>query len=102
MSGFFLSFVEKDMDQIKVFLAVGIGAALLGAAVAYKLYMKSKEEKHFRQLVKKWKASGVVSQLHIYPLKSGHGIQVEEAYAHKMGLVHGELQDRFVSPNCAK
>ncbi|XP_046437969.1 mitochondrial amidoxime-reducing component 1-like isoform X2 [Daphnia pulex] len=81
------------MDQIKVVLAVGIGAAFLGAVV-YKLYRKSKEEKNFRKLVKGWKACGVVSQLHIFPLKSGHGIPVEEAYAQKIGLVNGELQDR--------
>jgi hypothetical protein len=88
------------MDQIKVVLAVGIGAAFLGAVV-YKLYRKSKEEKNFRQLVKGWNACGVVSQLHIFPLKSGHGIPVEEAYAQKIGLVNGELQDRFVIPNFA-
>jgi hypothetical protein len=96
MSSFFHSIVEKDMDQIKVVLAVGIGAAFLGAVV-YKLYRKSKEAKNFRQLVKDWKACGVVSQLHIFPLKSGHGIPVEEAYAQKIGLVNGKLQDRFSS-----
>ncbi|XP_046441184.1 mitochondrial amidoxime-reducing component 1-like isoform X1 [Daphnia pulex] len=84
------------MDQKqKVVLAVGIGAAaLLGAAAAYKLYKKSNQMKTSKQLVKGWKACGVVSQLHIFPIKSCHGIEVEEADAQKMGLVSGELQDR--------
>jgi hypothetical protein len=87
----------KDrMDQQKVVLAVGIGAALLSAAVAYKIYMKSNQMKYSSQLVKEWKACGVVSQLHIFPIKSCQGIPVEEAEAQKMGLVNGELQDRFV------
>lgn len=85
------------MDQ-KVVLAVGVGAALLSAAVAYKLYMKSNQMKTSRQLVKGWKACGVVSQLHIFPIKSCQGIPVEEADAYKMGLVNGLLQDRFVNP----
>jgi cytochrome bd-type quinol oxidase subunit 1 len=91
------------MDQKqKVVLAVGIGAAaLLGAAAAYKLYKKSNQLKTSKQLVKGWKACGVVSQLHIFPIKSCHGIEVEEADAQKMGLVSGELQDRFVNPSFA-
>jgi len=91
------------MDQKqKVVLAVGIGAALVGAAVAYKLYIKSNQMKTSKQLVKGWKACGVVSQLHIFPIKSCHGIPVEEADAQKMGLVNGELQDRFVTINFVK
>jgi hypothetical protein len=85
------------MDQKqKVVLAVGIGAALLSAAVAYRLYKKSNQKKNSSHLVKGWTACGSVSQLHIFPIKSCQGISVEEADAHQMGLVNRELQDRFI------
>ncbi|XP_057376493.1 mitochondrial amidoxime-reducing component 1-like [Daphnia carinata] len=75
-------------------LAAGVGVGLLTAAAAYKLYMTSLQMKNSKQLVKGWKACGVVSQIHIFPIKSCQGIQVKEADACEMGLVNGELQDK--------
>ncbi|KAI9561759.1 hypothetical protein GHT06_012720 [Daphnia sinensis] len=82
-----------DVRQ-SVVLAVGVGVGLLTAAAAYKLYVRSSQMKNSKQLVKGWKACGVVSQIHIFPIKSCQGIQVDEADAREMGLVNGELQDR--------
>lgn len=82
----------------KLALAVGVGAALISAAAAYKLYKKSSQiqGKSSKQLVKGWKPVGRVAALHIFPIKSCHGVEVDEAQAEAMGLVNGELQDRFV------
>lgn len=87
-----------SMD-VKNKVALAVGAALLSAACAYKVYMKSSQQrqgKHSRHLVKGWKEVGKVTALHIFPIKSCQGIEVNEAQAEAMGLVNGELQDRFV------
>lgn len=85
----------------KVALAVGVGAAILTAAAAYKAYVKSsqKQERKSKQLVKGWNPVGKVTALHVFPIKSCHGVEVVEAQAEAMGLVNGELQDRFVYLN---
>lgn len=83
----------------KLVLAVGAGAAILSAAAAYKFFSNESlpiEKKNSKQLVKEWKAVGSVTALHIFPIKSCQGIQVEEAQAGAMGLaVNEDLQDRF-------
>ena len=83
----------------KLALAVGLGAALLSAAAAYKLYLKSSqwEKKNSKQLVKWWKPVGTVAALNIFPIKSCQGISVEEADCQTLGLTNGPLQDRLVS-----
>lgn len=84
-----------DVRQ-NVVLAVGVGVGLLSAAAAYKLYAKPSQMKNSKQLVKGWKACGVVSHINMFPIKSCQGIPVDEADAREMGLVSGELQDRSV------
>ncbi|XP_015249084.1 PREDICTED: mitochondrial amidoxime-reducing component 1-like isoform X1 [Cyprinodon variegatus] len=69
----------------KASLLVGAaGAALLGFGLGYK-YMR-KPEKAVRV--------GVVSQILIYPLKSGKAVPVSVAECQRLGLKAGELQDR--------
>ncbi|GAA6224900.1 mitochondrial amidoxime-reducing component 1-like isoform X2 [Lates japonicus] len=62
----------------------GAGVAVLGLGLGYK-YLR-KPEKVVRV--------GVVSQLLIYPLKSGKAVSVALAECQKIGLKFGELQDR--------
>lgn len=78
----------------KLAIAVGAGAALLAAAAAYKNY-KERSLKTSKDLVKSWKPVAKVTAIHIYPIKSCHGIQVDEAEVTTLGLASGELQDRY-------
>ncbi len=91
----------SSMDvKNKIALAVGVGAAaILTAAAAYKLYIKSSQwqKKNSKQLVKGWKAVGTVAALNIFPIKSCQGIPVDEAECMTLGLANGTLQDRFVN-----
>ena len=77
----------------KLAIAVGTGAALLAAAAAYKAYKRATYSIS-SELVKSWKPVAKVTAIHIYPIKSCHGIQVDEAEATTLGLVNGECQDR--------
>ena len=85
------------MNDDKQKLIFAIGAGLISAVVAYKLYKKSSLQPRVngKPTVQIWKAVGVVESLHIYPIKSCQGIQVKEAEAQTVGLVHGELIDRY-------
>jgi len=86
--------ISADVNSKLTIVAVGLGAAL-SVAAAYKFYCASRRSRlNSKQLVKSWKAVGHVSSLHVYPIKSCHGIQVEEAECQNLGLVHKELQDR--------
>lgn len=90
----------SSMDvKNKIALAVGVGAALLSAAAAYKFYMKSSQwqKKNSKQLVKGWKAVGTVAALNIFPIKSCKGIPVDEAECMTLGLANERLQDRLVN-----
>lgn len=77
----------------KLAIAVGAGAALLAGAAAYKAYKRASYGTS-SELVKSWKPVAKVTAIHIYPIKSCHGIQVDEAEATTLGLINGELQDR--------
>ncbi|KAL7862044.1 hypothetical protein SRHO_G00134850, partial [Serrasalmus rhombeus] len=62
----------------------GASAALLGFGLGYRFLRKPKK---FTQV-------GVVSQLLLYPMKSGKAVPVEAAECLRMGLKYGELEDR--------
>lgn len=62
----------------------GVTVALFGLRLGYKCVQKSRKLKHV----------GAVSQLILYPLKSGKGVLVTEAECLRMGLRKGELRDR--------
>lgn len=71
-------------DKKAALVIGGVGVAVLGFGLGYK-YLR-KPEKVVRV--------GVVSQLLIYPLKSGKAAPVTLAECQKLGLKFGELQDR--------
>lgn len=86
--------ISADVKSKLAIVAFGLGTALTVAAV-YRFYCASRKSRlNSKQLVKSWKAVGRVSSLHVYPIKSCHGVQVEEAECQTLGLVHQELQDR--------
>ena len=62
----------------------GAGVALLGLGLCYR-YLRRPE---------KAVGVGVVSQLLVYPLKSGRAVPVALAECRRMGLRFGELRDR--------
>ncbi|XP_033499487.2 mitochondrial amidoxime-reducing component 1-like [Epinephelus lanceolatus] len=76
--------VNALVQNKKAALLIGAGVAVLGLGLGYKYLRKS--EKVVRV--------GVVSQLLVYPLKSGKAVSVALAECHKLGLKFGELQDR--------
>ncbi|KAI2654554.1 Mitochondrial amidoxime-reducing component 1 [Labeo rohita] len=67
-----------------VLCAAGTAVALIGLGVVYKY---TRPEKKFSRV-------GVVSQLLVYPMKSGKVVSVETAECLRMGLKYGELRDR--------
>uniref|UniRef100_A0A8D9BD55 Mitochondrial amidoxime reducing component 2 n=1 Tax=Cacopsylla melanoneura TaxID=428564 RepID=A0A8D9BD55_9HEMI len=54
----------------------------------------------YNQIPIEWKQVGIVTGLHIYPLKAGHGLSVDRAYCEQKGLTQigkdgvGQLSDR--------
>ncbi|KAL1453689.1 hypothetical protein WDU94_010009 [Cyamophila willieti] len=54
----------------------------------------------YKQIPTKWNQVGIVTGLHIYPLKAGHGVSVDRAYCDRKGLTPiekesvGPLSDR--------
>ena len=82
-----------DVKSKLVIVAVSLGA-VLSLAVVYRFYASKKGKKSSKELVKAWKAVGRVTSIHVYPIKSCHGIQVDEAECQTLGIVHKELQDR--------
>ena len=77
----------------------GSAAVLVTCAI-----VKWKQKKTKPSGTSKWKKVGEISELHIYPLKSGKGIQLQEAECTDFGLKatsaapveYQHLRDRYV------
>lgn len=72
-----------------------VGATSILSIIGTYLYRKKKGD----QIPTKWKSVGEVTNLYLYPLKSGRAIELQEAQCTEYGLSHtsqdsGELQLR--------
>ncbi|XP_071523615.1 mitochondrial amidoxime-reducing component 1-like [Panulirus ornatus] len=74
------------LERLELSFACG-GMAALAGWLAWRLYSRPHHPKE-------WEEVGEVSDLTIFPLKSGRGVSVKQAQATTHGLAHGELQDR--------
>lgn len=72
--------------QKAVLCAVGIGLVSATLCVGFRYFRRPKK---VRQV-------GLVSQINVFPLKSGKGLSVTTAQCLEMGLKYGELKDRWV------
>jgi len=75
-------------------------AALAGISVgAFSLYELAFQGSSFRRWLDNYLHPlvriGTVSELHIHPIKSSRSHMVNEAICTEIGLVHGELRDRY-------
>ncbi|XP_071523613.1 mitochondrial amidoxime reducing component 2-like [Panulirus ornatus] len=75
------------LEKTAVGVAVSVGVGALAGWWAWRRYTSL-------QLPDEWEEVGEVSDLTIFPLKSGRGVSVEQAQATTHGLAHGDLQDR--------
>ena len=69
-----------------------LGFGVISAAVIYTIYKRFQQRNDSNS---DWKPVGIVSGLNIYPVKSCHRIEVEEACCGKLGLHNDEFADRF-------
>ena len=77
-------------------LVIGMAAVLLSVAVAW--WHQRVQGKN--KVPTKWRRVGEVSEMTIYPLKSGRGVDLKEAYCTELGLraisdKTTELLDRY-------
>lgn len=92
---------ESLSQQRKLAMTIGLGVVTVAAG--YYLYTRMQRRggslpKSAQQCVKEWKAVGKVTNLHIFPIKSCKGIEVEEAEAMHMGLgLNEEIRDRYIT-----
>jgi len=68
-----------------------LGFGVISAAVIYTIYKRFQQRNDSNS---DWKPVGIVSGLNIYPVKSCHRIEVEEACCGKLGLHNDEFADR--------
>ncbi|XP_042888810.1 mitochondrial amidoxime reducing component 2-like [Penaeus japonicus] len=68
-------------------VGVGVGVGALAGLWAWKHYAPKGPPNT-------WEEVGVVSQLTLYPLKSGRGVAIEEGQATEFGLEGGAVKDR--------
>ncbi|CAO2638757.1 Mitochondrial amidoxime-reducing component 1 [Lemmus lemmus] len=85
--GFSVSWVPRQLRSTWLGIAaLGLAAVALGT-VAWRR-TRPRRRRRLQQV-------GMVSQLWIYPIKSGKGVSVREAECTAMGLCCGHLRDRF-------
>ncbi len=90
---------ESLSQQRKLAMTIGLGVVTVAAG--YYLYTRMQRRggslpNSAQQCVKEWKPVGKVTNLHIFPVKSCKGIEVEEAEAMHMGLgLNEEIRDRY-------
>jgi len=83
-----------EQSIVRYNLILGFGAVSAAALIIYNVY-KRYQRNGSLSCVRNWKPVGTVSGLNIYPIKSCHRIDVEEADCGKLGIYNEEFRDRF-------
>ncbi|XP_069950478.1 mitochondrial amidoxime reducing component 2-like isoform X2 [Cherax quadricarinatus] len=79
------------VTKTAVGVGVSVGVSVGVGAVAVWWVWRQRSAQHLQFM---WEEVGEVSELTIYPLKSGRGVSVNSAQATSYGLAHGKLEDR--------
>lgn len=75
------------MKKVSVYAGAGVGAAVI---IGWWVWRRRRTP----VLPDKWEVVGEVSELTVYPLKSGRGVNVKQGKATRWGLESAGLQDR--------
>lgn len=76
--------IALNQQSVAALFTAGACAAMFALRLGFK----------YMQRQRKLTQVGVISQLILYPLKSGKGVLVTETECLRMGLRNGELRDR--------
>ena len=78
-------------------LGIGVALGLITITTIYRLFLKMSKRSRF-DLPQSWQMVGKVSGLFVYPIKSCHCVQVNEADCEETGLKCSTyLRDRYCS-----